>query len=126
MSGGRKTPGEYDRIAAAELRRARVMAGMSQSAVAELMGCTYQQVNKYETGLNRICVGRFIDACSAVGVSPVEAMRRIADGNGPRQDTQFERQTLNDAQALMAMAPATRRALVRIGRIIEETSNGNP
>lgn len=45
---------DYNKIIGNRLRNARVEACLSQEAMGELIGVTFQQVQKYETGQNRI------------------------------------------------------------------------
>lgn len=52
------------------LRLRRTLAGMSQTRLAELLGITYQQVQKYERGANRISVSRLAAIAQALKVSP--------------------------------------------------------
>ena len=40
------------------LRRRRRLLGLTQQQMAELIGVTYQQAHKYESGTNRIAAGR--------------------------------------------------------------------
>lgn len=42
--------------------------GKSQERLAELLGLTFQQVQKYEKGVNRIAAGRLFELAKAVGV----------------------------------------------------------
>ena len=44
------------------------MLGMTQQQMAELLGVTYQQAHKYETGINRISAGRLYQIAQALGV----------------------------------------------------------
>ena len=53
----------------AKLRMRRVMLGMSQSRLGELLGVTFQQVQKYEKGTNRISANRLRQAAHALEVS---------------------------------------------------------
>ena len=53
------------------LRTRRQELGLSQTAVAERLGVTFQQVQKYERGMNRISASRLHDLCEILGV-PVE------------------------------------------------------
>jgi transcriptional regulator with XRE-family HTH domain len=46
-----------DKHVGARLRAARLEAGKSQTQVAEALGVTFQQVQKYEKGTNRISAG---------------------------------------------------------------------
>ena len=52
-------------------RMRRQELGLSQTAVAERLGVTFQQVQKYERGMNRISASRLHDLCEILGV-PVE------------------------------------------------------
>lgn len=53
-----------------QLKMLRISQKISQKALAEKMGITYQQVQKYENGLNRISVSRLWQFCKIFGVSP--------------------------------------------------------
>jgi len=44
------------------------MLGLTQQQMAELIGVTYQQAHKYETGINRISAGRLYQIAQALGV----------------------------------------------------------
>lgn len=65
---GRKPPLATDRHVAARLRRRRLMLGLTQQEMAELIGVTFQQAHKYETGMNRISAGRLYQLAEALGV----------------------------------------------------------
>jgi transcriptional regulator with XRE-family HTH domain len=47
---------EFDRQVGRRIRQLRVVAGKSQSELAQLLGLTFQQVQKYEKGINKISV----------------------------------------------------------------------
>lgn len=104
------------------LRQKRVAAGMSQGELAHAVGVTYQQVNKREQGVNRTSLPAFILTCQAIGICPESAIRKIMH-ESELEHADVGREALDDARSIMSMSPAIRRALVRIGRIIEETSN---
>jgi transcriptional regulator with XRE-family HTH domain len=50
------------------LRLRRMMIGMSQEKLGELLGLTFQQVQKYEKGVNRIGAGRLFEIARILGV----------------------------------------------------------
>ena len=50
------------------VRLRRVLVGMSQERLGELLGLTFQQVQKYEKGLNRIGAGRLYEIAGILGV----------------------------------------------------------
>jgi transcriptional regulator with XRE-family HTH domain len=54
----------------ARLRMRRTMLGMSQSKLGELLGVTFQQVQKYEKGSNRISASRLQHTARVLEVSP--------------------------------------------------------
>lgn len=58
--------GAVDREIGARVRARRLEIGMSQERLAELLGVTFQQVQKYEKGANRIAAGRLFDLSSAL------------------------------------------------------------
>jgi len=53
-----KSPNPTDRYVGARVRRRRLMLDMSQGQLGEALGLTFQQVQKYEKGMNRIGAGR--------------------------------------------------------------------
>ena len=59
---------DADRHVGARLRERRIMLGMTQHQLAELVGVTYQQEHKYEKGVNRIAAGRLYEMARALGV----------------------------------------------------------
>lgn len=50
------------------VRQARVAAGLTQTQLADQLGITFQQVQKYEKGVNRIGGGRLYKIARVVGV----------------------------------------------------------
>src|SRR4051794_32727379 len=63
---GKGTPQEADRHVARRMRERRIMLGLTQQQVAELVGITYQQVHKYEAGGNRVSAGRLYRIAQAL------------------------------------------------------------
>jgi transcriptional regulator with XRE-family HTH domain len=50
------------------VRLRRMLIGMSQERLGELLGLTFQQVQKYEKGVNRIGAGRLFEVARILGV----------------------------------------------------------
>jgi transcriptional regulator with XRE-family HTH domain len=65
---GRSHTQDVDKHVAAKIRQRRIMLGLTQQQLAELIGVTYQQAHKYETGLNRLSAGRLHEVAQALGV----------------------------------------------------------
>ena len=59
---------DIDRYVGARMRERRIMLGLTQQQMAELIGVTYQQAHKYEKGINRIAAGRLSSIAQALGV----------------------------------------------------------
>lgn len=55
-----------DKRVGQKVRSRRLEIGMSQERLAELLGVTFQQVQKYEKGVNRIAVSRLYDIANAL------------------------------------------------------------
>ena len=53
-----KIPNPIDRHVGARVRMRRMLIGMSQEKLGEALGLTFQQVQKYEKGANRISASR--------------------------------------------------------------------
>lgn len=60
---------QIERHVGSLVRMRRIMLGLSQSQLAQLLGVTLQQVNKYERGHSRISSGRLFQLSEALGVS---------------------------------------------------------
>src|SRR5690242_14934938 len=72
-TAARRGPGamqDFDHHVARRSRERRIMLGLTQQQVAELVGVTYQQAHKHDTGANRIGVGRLYVLAEALGVEP--------------------------------------------------------
>jgi transcriptional regulator with XRE-family HTH domain len=65
---GRSRAQDTDRHVGARMRERRIMLGLTQHQMAELIGVTYQQAHKYEKGINRIAAGRLYHLAQALGV----------------------------------------------------------
>jgi transcriptional regulator with XRE-family HTH domain len=63
-----KAPNPIDRHVGTRLRMRRVQAGLSQEKLGEALGITFQQVQKYEKGTNRIGASRLQLAAKVLNV----------------------------------------------------------
>ena len=69
-----ETPNPIDVRVGARLRLRRNMLGLSQEKLGEAIGLTFQQVQKYERGANRI--GRWVVAREAYPANSCTSRRR--------------------------------------------------
>ncbi|HUJ99764.1 MAG TPA: helix-turn-helix domain-containing protein [Stellaceae bacterium] len=63
-----KRRSEHDLYAGERLRLARQLAGISQQQLGHALGVSFQAVQKYETGENRLSAGRLVKAAAFLGV----------------------------------------------------------
>ena len=61
-----------DKLVAERIRRYRNDRGYTQEALARALGLSYQQVQKYEIGGNRVSIGKLYEIAKFLGV-PIEA-----------------------------------------------------
>jgi transcriptional regulator with XRE-family HTH domain len=65
---GDRQPNLVDRHVGERVRARRKQLGLSQDRLAEALGLTFQQVQKYERGANRISASKLFDAAGALQV----------------------------------------------------------
>lgn len=61
-------PNPVDTHVGTRVKTRRLMMGLSQEELAKAIGLTFQQVQKYEKGTNRISVSRLVDIAKALKV----------------------------------------------------------
>ena len=66
---GSRRPNPIDVHVGSRVRFRRMLLGMSQEKLGEKLGLTFQQIQKYEKGINRIGASRLFDLAQVLGVS---------------------------------------------------------
>ncbi len=74
-----KAPNPVDKYVGSRVRMRRIMLGMSQEKLGEMLGLTFQQIQKYEKGTNRVGASRLQQISEALQV-PVSFMFEGAPG----------------------------------------------
>jgi transcriptional regulator with XRE-family HTH domain len=69
---------QIDKIIGETIRRLREQRGLTQTGVGEMLGVTFQQIQKYERGTNSIAAARIPGLCNALGVS----LEELFEGTG--------------------------------------------
>jgi transcriptional regulator with XRE-family HTH domain len=111
-----KAPNPVDKYVGSRVRMRRIMLGMSQEKLGEALGLTFQQIQKYEKGTNRVGASR-LQQISEVLQVPVSF---LFDG-GPSGVTLSEGAAASASPAYIADFLATSeglaltRAFTRIG-----------
>jgi len=92
-----KKPNPVDVYVGGRLREVRVTTGLSQQQLGEELGLSYQQIQKYETGANRLSASRIVQCAEQLGVSPCYFFEEMpADLSGLKPN---ERRRLNLLEA---------------------------
>ena len=63
-----KKPSSIDMAVGRNVRIWRMARGLSQAQLASRLGVTFQQLQKYEVGSNRIGTGRLVKVASVLGI----------------------------------------------------------
>lgn len=82
-----RSPNEVDVRFGIKLRELRVERDLTLQSLAEAVGVSHQQLQKYETGSNRLSVGMLPVVADALGVAVVE----LLDFSGPAASEQTTR-----------------------------------
>ena len=118
----KKTPNKVDAAVGARVRLARLEVGRSQEWLGNALGLTFQQVQKYEKGTNRIGSSRMVQIAAALE-KPVTWFFQGSEGKqtaGTDTVTQMLTATggMDLAQAFLELDQAGRHALVVVARAI--------
>ena len=110
------------------LRSRRLKMGLSQSELGAAAGVTFQQVQKYEKGANRISAGRLIQFAEKLGVKPAYFVDGIADGSKVNGDAAKNARAINSVaatdegvavlEAMAQMEPTRRKFMVTLARAL--------
>ncbi len=106
-----KSPNPIDIHVGARVRMRRFLVGMSQGRLAEQLGVTFQQVQKYEKGMSRISASRLQTIANVFEVPVGFFFENIADHTPLESDPLSD---AADASLLTQDGVALNRAFVRI------------
>jgi transcriptional regulator with XRE-family HTH domain len=73
MTRKKRRPNSTDIQIGEAIRAHRLIAGLSQKALADRLGVSFQQVQKYEKGTNRVGAGRLPQLAAILGI-PISAL----------------------------------------------------
>jgi len=88
---------DVDRHVGSRIRERRIMLGLTQQQLADLIGVTYQQAHKYERGINRVSAGRLYEIAHVLSV-PINHFFEGLDSQAIGAKTPRERMCLELAR----------------------------
>jgi len=108
------------------VRHRRWMVGMTQQQLAERVGIKFQQIQKYETGMNRISASRLWDIADALD-APVsfffEGLTEDAEGGTPMPgDILADKEALELVRTYYAIPETQRRRLFELARVLSDAA----
>jgi transcriptional regulator with XRE-family HTH domain len=124
MAGRR--PNQVDKLVGRNVRIYRLAKNLSQTELADSLGLTFQQIQKYEKGVNRVGSGRLLQIAGVLGVHITTLFEGTEGGEKSPANSALnliaDARALRLAQAFSAIkAPEIRHSLVEF---VEQVARG--
>ncbi len=107
------------------VRQRRWMVGMTQQQLGNKVGIKFQQIQKYETGTNRVSASRLWDIAAALDV-PVsfffEGLNSEQLGVDGRGDILTDKEAMELVRAYYSIPETQRRRLFDLARVLSEAA----
>ncbi|MCF2904560.1 helix-turn-helix domain-containing protein [Octadecabacter sp. CECT 8868] len=110
------------------IRHRRWVSGTTQQQLADQVGIKFQQIQKYETGMNRVSASRLWDIAHALGVDVsfffegLDAALIEADGSDMPSDVLSDKEALDLLRSYYAIPENQRRRLFDLARVLSEAA----
>jgi transcriptional regulator with XRE-family HTH domain len=112
------------------IRQRRWLTGMTQQKLAELVGIKFQQIQKYETGANRVSASRLWDIADALEVQVAfffEGLKEGADeckdaDGGVPLDLLGDKEAMDLVRSYYAIPENQRRRLFELARVLSDVA----
>lgn len=112
------------------IRQRRWLTGMTQQRLAELVGIKFQQIQKYETGANRVSASRLWDIAEALGVNVAyffegleteEPKAQVGAKNVP-DNLMGDKEAMDLIRSYYAIPEDQRRRLFELARVLSDVA----
>ncbi|MEO9650724.1 MAG: helix-turn-helix transcriptional regulator [Roseobacter sp.] len=113
------------------IRQRRWLFGMTQQKLAECVGIKFQQIQKYETGANRVSASRLWDIADALEVDVAfffEGLKENSDRTSEAESTNIPADMMGDKEAMdlvrsyYAIPENQRRRLFELARVLSDVA----
>ncbi len=107
------------------VRHRRWMVGMTQQQLGDKVGIKFQQIQKYETGANRISASRLWDIAEALDVEIsffFEGLDGASSRSGATGDIMTDKEALELVRAYYAIPETQRRRLFDLARVLSDAA----
>jgi len=107
------------------IRQRRWMIGMTQQQLADAVGIKFQQIQKYETGMNRVSASRLWDIAATIDV-PIsyffEGLDRAEGAAEVNEDMMGSKQAMELIRAFHSIPDAQRKRLLDLARVLSDAA----
>jgi transcriptional regulator with XRE-family HTH domain len=105
------------------IRQRRWAIGMTQQQLAEAVGIKFQQIQKYETGMNRVSASRLWDIAQALDVAITYFFEDVAAGAQPKDEALLSnKETLDLLRTYYAIPETQRKRLFDLARALGDAA----
>ena len=111
------------------IRHRRWLVGMTQQQLAESVGIKFQQIQKYETGANRVSASRLWDIADALDVEVSFFFEGLENDSGEREETNSvpsdllgDKEALDLVRSYYAIPENQRRRLFDLARVLSDVA----
>jgi transcriptional regulator with XRE-family HTH domain len=106
------------------IRHRRWMVGMTQQQLADRVGIKFQQIQKYETGMNRVSASRLWDIAEALDVTIAFFFEGLGEAAAarPEADMMADKEALELVRSYYAIPEAQRRRLFDLARVLSDAA----
>ena len=123
-------PHKVDIHVGQKLRQRRWLIGMTQQTLAEKVGIKFQQIQKYETGANRVSASRLWDISEVLEVPtsyffdgmPVAEVRHLDDETKAPADLLNDKEAMDLVRSYYAIPENQRRRLFELARVLSDVA----
>ncbi len=119
-----------DKHVGKKIRQRRWLVGMTQQQLAQVVGIKFQQIQKYETGTNRVSASRLWDIAEALGVPVSSFFEGLRDGEGTERsghgdipvDIMGDREAMELVRSYYRIPVNQRRRLFELARVLSDVA----
>jgi len=104
------------------IRHQRWVVGMTQQQLAEKIGIKFQQVQKYETGMNRVSASRLWDIAEALGVGVVFFFDGFGGEKLAPSPVTADKEAAELVRSYYAIPEAQRRRLFDLAKVLSDAA----
>ncbi|WP_339772261.1 helix-turn-helix transcriptional regulator [uncultured Pseudosulfitobacter sp.] len=111
------------------IRQRRWLIGMTQQKLAEMVGIKFQQIQKYETGANRVSASRLWDIGEAMGVNVAFFFEGLDGAHSAPTSNRFvsgdlleDKEAMDLVRSYYAIPKNQRRRLFELARVLSDVA----